>query len=214
MKNRLIISLDQCDNSDVDELVKKYDSGREISDIMFPYFEKNMSESISLENMLPYKCGLNLTNLCQLRCNYCSYCTGEKSFENAKIENVCAFLRFIIDNFVYRKKLGINTDNPTIYFAGGGEPTYNWSLLKKSVEYIKDYTLQKNVKYKLGITTNGMITETQIDYIIQNFDTILVSYDGISEIQNKNRATAVKSNSSKVVESTIKYLDEKNPHIR
>lgn len=209
VENRLIFSLNQCNNTEIDELIKKYDSGRKINDIMFPYFESNMSENISLEKMLPYCCGLNLTNLCQLRCNYCSYCSGEHSFDTAKIENICAFLKFIIDNFIYRKKLNISANNPTIYFAGGGEPTYNWKLLEESVEYIKKYTLQNKVKYRLGITTNGLLEKRQIDYIIENFDTILVSYDGTKEIQNKNRKSISFKNSAKIVESTIKYLDEK-----
>lgn len=37
------------------------------------------------------------------------------------------------------------------------------------------------------MTTNGMLSKDQIDFIAENFDFLMISYDGLPEIHNRNR---------------------------
>ncbi len=210
LNENLVVDIRNLDKHEINEIIKRYDDGISIKSFFFHDYNKIGPHTTTLDKVMPYSCGVNLTNLCQLRCNYCSYCSGEISYETAKKENVLAFFDFIINNYIYRRKLKIPCPYPTIYFAGGGEPTYDWNLLVDCVKYIKTCLASKNIKYALGITTNGIMNHGQLDFISENFNTILVSYDGTSDIQNKNRCGIRHDSSSLVVEAALEYLDKKN----
>lgn len=77
-----------------------------------------------------------------------------------------------------------------------------------AVEYIKEAAEKQKIPYSLNITTNGCHSEEQTAYIIQNFDRITISFDGLPETQNKNRPFASGEATFDVVHKTIKHLDD------
>src|SRR5699024_1788038 len=48
----------------------------------------------------------------------------------------------------------------------------------------------------------------QCDFLVEHFSTIMVSYDGMPSIQNKNRTTVHKIGTSAVVERSIERFSE------
>lgn len=123
------------------------------------------------------KCVILLTQQCNLACKYC-YAKNSRSNQMATKENIKAIIDRIINN---RTK-----DSKTFSFIGGGEPTFDWELLKWSIEYIR--LNQKHENVVISITTNGtLLSEERIVWLKQKKVGIGLSYDILPEIQNSQR---------------------------
>lgn len=150
--------------------------------------------------------GICLTYNCNLRCNYCGYSSTDKDKNNLQLSDVEVFISDIIEKRTI-KKLITKTNNPlVINFTGGGEPTYNWDLLKDTVLLVKRKCADNNIPLYLKMTTNGVLSDIQIDFISENINELMVSYDGLSEVQNRNRKCPSIEDTSLIVEHTIKKL--------
>jgi radical SAM protein with 4Fe4S-binding SPASM domain len=99
-----------------------------------------------------------------------------------------------------------STNSVSFYIAGGGEPTYNWGLFRFTVECIKKACLAKKIDYTIGITTNGCLNKTQLNFIIENSISVLVSFDGTKLLQNQNRKLSNGTGSFDIVTETMDYL--------
>ena len=151
--------------------------------------------------------GVCLTYNCPLRCNYCSYSSCSGNIDCLTTEDVLAFVvQAIKKRTMYNMAAANKRVEPLrFFFTGGGEPTYNWRLFKETVEAIKDKCEEYHIPYYFELTTNGMINVHQRDFIKANFHKVMVSYDGLPEIQNRNRPCANQQKPScAVVEETIK----------
>lgn len=164
------------------------------------------ADHMNAEKCLPPTAGICLTYRCQLNCNYCSFCSRESGTE-LELGDVIVFINFLLKRHLVRQIAAKQKSEFILYFTGGGEPTKNWKLFQSTVDYIREKCISNNIRYQLHLTTNGMLSESQVQYIYKNFSTIMVSYDGISEIQDHNRRISGGGKSSPVVERTITMLD-------
>lgn len=152
--------------------------------------------------------GLCLTKSCNLRCTYCS--ENSKEFENSELSktDILAFIDDTIDRWSIRRVITNNSLPLQIYLTGGGEQTYHWNHFVDVIESIKSLCRKNNVPVSFGLTTNGMLNEEQIEYISNNFDDVLVSYDGLPEIQNRNRKTPLGLPTDTIVSNSIKKISK------
>lgn len=155
--------------------------------------------------------GICLTYNCSLRCNYCSYSSSSGNIDDLSMEDVTSFVVQAIKKRVMYNIAAINkkVEPLRFFFTGGGEPTHNWNRFKEIVTAIKDKCQEYHIPYYFELTTNGMLNDNKRNFIKSNFDKVMISYDGISEIQNKNRPCAnERKTSSSIVEKTIKaFID-------
>ncbi len=163
-------------------------------------------DRMNAKKCLPTTAGICLTYKCQLNCNYCSFCS-QKSGKELKLEEVFAFVDFLLRRHLVRQIARKQKEDFIIFFTGGGEPTQNWTLFQSTVKYIKNKCSANNIQCQIHLTTNGMLNETQTKYIYDNCSTIMVSYDGITSVQDRNRKMSGGGKSSTVVERTIAMLD-------
>lgn len=156
--------------------------------------ERDKYAAISAFNYSYDKCSrpttvlLGLTNRCNLKCTYCfvhqnntdmTYETAEKAVEWA------------INNAKIKKE----DKDITINFFGG-EP------LLKFEEIIKPLVLKYKNIVQFNITTNGtLLDENKVDFLYNNNIGVLLSFDGVAEVQNKQR-----DNSFFSVLNNIPYL--------
>lgn len=140
---------------------------------------------------------LGLTENCTLGCLYCHADAGEDN--QMSTELLDASIQYAIDQASNQNLKGVNTS-----FAVGGEPTYNLSLLKRAVSSIKQKCKEKNLRSVISMTTNAYYNEDIANYIAKNIDNILISLDGLAEIQNKHRPSR---NKKPTFETVIKATD-------
>ena len=155
--------------------------------------------------------GVCLTYDCQLRCNYCSYSSGERNYNLLTCEDVVAFVvEAIKKRKIYQMAKHQENKEMHFFFSGGGEPTFDWFLFERVVSSIEEKCKQYSVPFDMDLTTNGMLNSTQRAFIIKHFNKVMVSYDGMPSLQNKNRKTANSNTTADIVEKTIReFVDSK-----
>ncbi len=146
---------------------------------------------------------LFLTNQCSLRCSYCYASAGEHFPETMPWEVAKAGIEFVVQEALANQKPSI-----ALGFHGGGEPTLNWDVLKQSVEYTRNAI----DRCGLGLTVSGAFNaywpEYVTRYVMDNFTELSISFDGLPEIQDKQRRTKNGRGSYARVAKTLHRLDE------
>lgn len=132
---------------------------------------------------------LNITNQCNFRCKYCFVQHNAKKIDLKTAEAACEFLL---------KDCGENI--PNLWFFGG-EPMLEFENI------IKPIVLKYSEKMSFGITTNGsLLNEDAIDFFKKYNIGILLSIDGIKEVQDYQRPYCNGQGSFDDVLKNIPYL--------
>ena len=166
------------------------------------FFEEDVPPADSTpvsDAFLPTVCVLFLTDACNLRCIYC-YAHGGDASETRDLPLPLA--RAAIDT-VHRNAMHQGQDHFSLCFHGGGEPTMAWSLLKDCVAYARKLPLRA----KINLTSNGVWTEPQRVWILNNIDEVSLSFDGLPSIQNAQRPRKGGRGSHPSVARTLQALD-------
>lgn len=154
--------------------------------------------------------GFSLSRNCNFRCQYCSACSTEGFSDSVPMRDAMALVADIMKRWTIARLLGKEkSPRLEIYFTGGGEPTYEWEQFSQLVLAIEEKAHNNQVPVQLGVTTNGVLSDEKIDFIAEHFARIMISYDGLPEIQNRNRRSPHVENTSIPVERSIERLCEK-----
>lgn len=133
---------------------------------------------------------LELTEKCNLRCDYCIYNDHQGGFRNFGTKDLSFDIaKKALDYFYEHSEEEINL---SFY---GGEPLLNFPTLKKCVDYVQENFKGRQTSYSM--TTNAtLITKEIADYLssINNFY-ITVSLDGPKEVHDHSRKFINKSGS-------------------
>jgi uncharacterized protein len=181
---------------------------------MFAFSMEQIKET--LENNLE-QLVLNVTESCNLRCEYCVYSGRykyERTHSSAMMSHSTAFRA--VDYFFKKNSLSKRVG---ISFYGG-EPLLNFPLIAKIVEYSKSAmeTCGAGKRLAFSITTNGtMLNNGTVPFLVNNEIGLLVSLDGPKILHDLNRKTIngngtfslVCGNLSKLRRAHPKYYREK-----
>lgn len=126
---------------------------------------------------------LEITEKCNLRCEYCVYDSRFLQKRNHGINNMSfPIAKASID---YLKAHSYNRNDVAIVFYGG-EPLLRFSFIQSCVEYAKKVFDKKTIRF--SITTNlTKINNSIAEYFYKNNFSILVSIDGPGEIHDDYR---------------------------
>ena len=145
------------------------------------------SKDLKINKIAINMLGIIPTYNCNLRCTYCGYSSKENDKNILDINKVKLFVRDIIKKRTI-KKLIYQTDEPLqVTITGGGEPTYDWELLQQIMEFLKNECTINNIPLFCQITTNGVLCEEKIEFLSKHFQHVMVSYDGLPDLQDNNR---------------------------
>ena len=100
-----------------------------------------------------------------------------------QFEDVKVFIRDIVRRRTIKKLITQKDDPLEIELTGGGEPTYNWELFCESIRFIKGLCKENRIPVQLRLTTNGMISENQADFVAANIDHM--QFGMLSRMQRK-----------------------------
>lgn len=151
----------------------------------------------AMNDAVPKKVTLELTNACNLRCRYCPYTIHEEN-GNGKAHGTAALsaesgksgIKNYFNSYVnifgnvpsqYREYY-LKRNPPAIGFYGG-EALLQFGLMKELSRYARALPWEKygipNEKVMFHITTNGtLLTEEKLNFLIQNNFSLTISYDG------------------------------------
>jgi len=135
--------------------------------------------------------GLVLTTECSLRCDYCYL---PQNISPCRMTPKYA-VRAIQD------RLRPNTKRVSILFFGG-EPTMNMPALSASVDYMRSLGIHS----QLLVSTNGILSEQTVDYLVSNGFIFSVSSDGPPEVTDIHRRLPGALPISSLVERAIRRV--------
>ena len=143
--------------------------------VPFHHLPKSPHELYQVDILTNYTCNFN--------CIYCYSAAGRsnKQVDFDRIKSVIDYL------FCSGKK----QDNPYIInFSGGGEPLLSFDLIRKTVKYIHQVNIGKQYRYDIGIVTNGsLITPEIVDFLQKEQVNMVVSFEILKHLQNKERGS-------------------------
>lgn len=154
-----------------------------------------------------------VTDSCNLRCKYCGYADlyeGYDKRENKKLPFYKAklIIDYLFHNYWIQKK-GLNYRRVINIGFYGGEPLLNVPFIKKVINYIEDLP-NIGITFKYSMTTNAMLLNKYMDYLIDKDFFILISLDG-DERGQSYRVDSKGQNSFNCVIENIRLLKKKHP---
>lgn len=172
--------------------------------LTFPEFEKMLETAWKTRTSIfelgktksqYFHLALGLTQNCTLSCVYCHADAGQSIVMDYEI--LYASAMYAKEKVIADKLKGIN-----LSFAVGGEPTYDFELLKTAIQSFKDVANECGVECKTSMTTNGYYDQAIAEYLGKNIDNVLLSIDGIADVQNLHRPTRINTASFNKVINT------------
>ena len=153
-----------------------------------------------------------VTDSCNLKCKYCGY--GEfyddydsrhnkfLDFSNAKL---------FLDYMILKWNSPLNTSHGADLYISfyGGEPLMNMKFIRETVSYMENVELKHNTCH-FSMTTNAMLLNKYIPYLVEHNFRLLISLDG-DKAGHSYRVTHNGKNSFDKVYKNIKLIQKKYP---
>ena len=150
---------------------------------------------------------LNVTNQCNLSCEYC-YEYGEDKIVDTENGKQPKFMseqtaRDSVDFML--KESGTNPIAHVTFF--GGETLLNFPVLQTTIAYARQRAAELGKQVDFSLTTNGTLLKPEvIEFLADNRVGVTISIDGPKEVQDKFRVFHNGSGSYDVVAPKIKEL--------
>jgi len=151
-------------------------------------------------NILPVACTLDVTEECNLRCDYCFTHTKSHKKRTLDFKLGCDIIKWML-NEVSPKEPMINIS----YW--GGEPLLEWDMCKELTYYAENIASEKGFydNIQFGGTTNGILyTPDKVEWCIEHKSLFLVSLDGIQPAHDFHRKLPTGKGSWKLVDKNIR----------
>jgi uncharacterized protein len=189
--------------SDAQELISElYQSRVIISDNLPPEPLQEAPADFPLQTLV-----LNLTNQCNLSCQYC-YEFGEDKV--ATPEGKPKFMDYETAQASVDFLLGQSAGRRTVHITFfGGETLMNFPLLKKVVTYANERAALQGRSIDFSLTTNAtLLTPAIIEFLSENRIGVTVSMDGPPELHDKLRVFANGKGSYDIIAPRVRALIE------
>lgn len=148
---------------------------------------------------------LNLTNQCNLSCQYCyeygadKVATPEGKPKFMDFETAKASVNFLLDQSAGRRRVHIT------FF--GGETLMNFPLLQRVVVYATECAKARECSIDFSLTTNAtLLTPSIIEFLSANRIGVTVSMDGPKDVQDKLRVFSNGRGSYDLIEPKVRAL--------
>jgi uncharacterized protein len=174
-------------------------------------FTKLLTEDVEYTLANLSQITFEITDACNLKCKYCAYGDFYNDFDERhnSMLSIEKGKRLITYLSGYWNSYSNNAKTAHTYISFyGGEPLLNISFIKEMVSFIK--SLPINRKFSFTMTTNGILLDKYIDYLVENKFDLLISLDG-NESNNGYRITHSQKGSFNKVFGNIFLIKEKYP---
>lgn len=224
----VLVDEDENKNSDSSKTLKKYphhaiETAKKNINLMKGkgYFSNNRPEityfhTIPKDNFLSYikelvtkklrRITLNVTDNCNMRCKYCAYSEHYTLYRQHREINMSSETMKKAVDFYFANSPDVEDRVISFY---GGEPLYNYKLIKECVEYVKE---KYAVPVKYNFTTNAtLLDEEKAKFLVENDFSLLVSLDGPKRIHNRYRVFINNKGTFDTVLNNLKNIKSNYP---
>ncbi len=139
---------------------------------------------------------------CNLACRYC-YAAAGKIHHTLPIEVGRAAIELVCRNAVDQEM-----ECFVVGFHGNGEPFTAYPVVKALCEYARDLGERMGVACRLSMATNGVLSDEQLDFVLAYFDGVNISFDGLPDLQDRQRPFPDGRGSFDAVDRTLLRLNE------
>jgi uncharacterized protein len=125
-----------------------------------------------------------VTDACNLKCKYCGYGEFYEDYDERKNQYLSIdYAKEVIDFLVPYWNSPLNTSVEKRVYIGfyGGEPLMNMPFIETVIDYISNIKLNKRVIFEFSITTNALLLERYMEFIVKHKFNTLISLDGNRE---------------------------------
>lgn len=155
---------------------------------------------------------IEVTDSCNLQCKYCGYGEFYSNHDRRNTRNqIFDNVKILIDHLAELWASDYNTSYQNKVYIGfyGGEPLLNMKLIRESVEYIESLRI-KNLNFRFNMTTNAVLLDRYMDYLVEKDFYLLISLDG-NEYNNSYRVDKQGRPSFNKVRNNVLKLKETYP---
>ena len=153
------------------------------------------------------------TNRCNLRCSYCYAFGGEGGASGEPlVEMDPAVARAAIDLVAGNARAladeGADMRSFVVSVHGNGEPFCAFGLMREIVRYGREASERVGIPVVFNTATNGVLTDEQLAFVAENFDSVNFSFDGLPAFQDANRPMAGGGGSFAAIDRSMRALQE------
>ena len=153
-----------------------------------------------------------VTDACNLRCKYCGYADLYEGYDQRENLKFPFHKAKLIINYLYEyweKQHCADVNVPISISFYGGEPLLNMPFIQQVIEYVESLE-PIGKKFHYNMTTNGMLLDKYMNFLVEKEFRLLISLDGDEKGQSY-RVDAKGHNSFNKVFANIQLLRSKYP---
>ena len=153
-----------------------------------------------------------VTDSCNLKCKYCGYAELYQGYDEREGKTLSfAKAKQVIDYLVslWREVYSPGLNYVLAVSFYGGEPLMNMPFIKKTIDYLKQIK-DTGKCFSYGMTTNAMLLDKYMDYLVEKEFRLLISLDG-DEYAHSYRVSRAGKNSFNRVFRNVKMLQDRYP---
>ncbi len=188
-----------------DEIRTLAEEGRLYTEDDYEKYVEVFQEQKEKEGIVKALC-LHIAHDCNLRCRYCFASKGDYHGERSLMDYTVGkkALDFLMDNSGGRVNLEVD------FF--GGEPTLNFDVVKRLVEYGRKEEKRRNKRFRFTLTTNGLLLNDDVlEFANREMDNLVLSLDGRKEVHDRMRPNVSGSGSyDSVLPKFLKAAESRN----
>lgn len=154
-----------------------------------------------------------VTDACNLRCKYCGYADLYEGYDKREdlyfpYKRAVLIIDYLFNNY-WKKKTGKEYTRSIDIGFYGGEPLLNVKFIKDIIAYLESLPYI-GITFRFSMTTNAMLLDRYMDYLVEKNFFLLISLDGDEKGQSY-RVDANGKNSFRRVIKNIRELKTKYP---
>lgn len=124
-----------------------------------------------------------VTDRCNMFCAYCGYGSFYNDYDNRenkdlRVDTAIRLLNYL--SYYWNSSKNMSHDKNIYIGYYGGEPMKSMSFIREVVDYVKHMNMLHN-RFSFSITTNALLLENHMDFLVENDFNLLISLDGDRE---------------------------------
>jgi radical SAM protein with 4Fe4S-binding SPASM domain len=150
----------------------------------------------------PLFLGVIPTRGCNMACRYCDFSAPKTTSPRMSPETA----RDAVDAYIHLLQAQ-GLEHLEVHFFGG-EPFFAAELIEFIIAYARQQAESLGFSTWFEVITNGLLSQNLAQWVAANFDTVVLSHDGLPEYQNAYRPAPNRAPSAEIVERTAQILSD------